>query len=47
MNLYELDELIQILIDENIPENDALIKLYLKKRKELVAEIMKDLENIL
>lgn len=47
MNLQELDKLIQILIDEDIPENDAWIELYLRERKELISQICEDLKDLL
>jgi len=46
MNLYELNEMIQILLDENDPDNnDELISFYLRKRDELVLEIEKKIKE--
>ena len=38
MNLYELDKIIQCLINEDA-DNDILIQFYLKKRLELLDKI--------
>jgi hypothetical protein len=43
MNLYELDELINCLINENNPNNNELIAFYKKKRVKLVETIKQQL----
>ena len=39
MNLYELDDLIKCLINENNPNNNELIAFYKQKRVKLVKTI--------
>lgn len=47
MNLYELEHILNQLIGENDPANDALIELYIRKREELIAEISKEINKIM
>ncbi len=47
MNLYELNEMIQILLDQNDPDNDDLIHFYLRKRDELVLELEVKIKEVL
>lgn len=43
MNLYQLDDLIECLINENNPNNNELIAFYKQKRVELVKTIKQQL----
>ena len=47
MNLYELNLILNQLIDEDDPNNNALIEFYIKKREELIEEISKEINKIL
>lgn len=48
MNIYELNELIACIEAENRPEDNAIIlSYYYKARSELVAEISKEINQIL
>lgn len=46
MNIYELNNLITQLENENNPSNEELICFYKKKQKELIKKINQKLKNI-
>jgi len=47
MNLFELDQIINQLIEENNPSNDELISFYYRKRDELVVILSEKINEII